>query len=56
MAIPATIVEQIEFVDGLEISYRMLHNEAILNDINSNKNSLAVPIFNPLWYKFQYSN
>jgi len=52
MAIPSTMIEQIEFVDGLEISYRMLHNEAILNDINSNK-KIEIP-FVSLVNKYKY--
>ena len=36
MSIPSNLTEQIENVKDLEISYRMLHNNAILNNQVSN--------------------
>jgi hypothetical protein len=36
MAIPSSITEQIVDVKDLELSYRMLHNNATIYDINNN--------------------
>ena len=36
MEIPSNLREQISTIKDSEISYRMLHNNAVVNDINSN--------------------
>lgn len=41
-SIPATITDQVEDAQGLEISYRALHPDAILNNVESN-HSIRIP-------------
>lgn len=52
MAIPASITEQIESIKDLEISYRMLHNNIIINDASSNR-KIEVP-YQSLINKYRY--
>lgn len=41
-SIPATITDQVKEAQGLEISYRALHPDAILNNVESN-HSIRIP-------------
>jgi hypothetical protein len=52
MAIPRNIPEQIENIKDLEISYRMLHNSAIINDTSSDR-TIEIP-FESLINKYKH--
>lgn len=52
MSIPVSLSEQIETVKDLEISYRMLHNNAIITDIETGR-KIEIP-FISLLNKYKY--
>ena len=52
LAIPRNLIEQIDNIKDLEISYRMFHNNAIITDSTSDK-KIEIP-FESLISKYKY--